>query len=249
MGSNLTESSSHWVLLLGPCATGVLRPAWKPGATWRAYGSLAPKARYFVHTRPMPNGQQENGLSVSQLFCSHLSNSIGGRAWELCHWAVFIFIFEVEICTWSHLIRVKSDESYWELRITTLATSTCAFCIRVWARLKRRTTTCRSSCMNTMNNYSWMWNTTDIKEPAMRSPIWSHLIDCWSILSGAIWAVLKSLRCHQPSKLPADELFIYSRLPAVSYIGNKIGLVWKQHGDRLLIFFNVLTTQTALTYN
>ena len=40
-------------------------------------------------------------------------------AWELRSLAVFIFIFEVEICSWSHLIGFKNDESYWELRITT----------------------------------------------------------------------------------------------------------------------------------
>ena len=32
----------------------------------------------------------------------------------------------------------------------------------------------------------------------------------------------------QPTKLPADELFIYIRLPTVSYIGSKIGQVRKQ---------------------
>ena len=75
-----------------------------------------------------------------------------------------------------------------------------------------------------VNSYSWQWKTTDIKEQVMRLLIWSHLIGCWSILSGAIWAVLKCLRYRRPTKLPADKLFPYSRLPAVS----KIGLVGTQ---------------------
>ena len=44
-----------------------------------------------------------------------------------------------------------------------------------------------------INSYSGMRKTTDIKAPAMCICIWSHMIDCWFFLSGAIWAVLERL--------------------------------------------------------
>ena len=99
------------------------------------------------------------------------------------------------------------------------------FSAGVWFKMQDRKAEQQPVEQAAVNSYSWLWKTTDIKAQAMRLLIWSHLIGCWSILSGAIWAVLKCLRYRRPTKLPADKLFPYSRLPAVSYIGSKIGLV------------------------
>ena len=41
------EFKSRWVLLLEPCATGVLRPAYKPRATWLSHMAALP-LRYFI---------------------------------------------------------------------------------------------------------------------------------------------------------------------------------------------------------
>ena len=98
----------------------------------------------------------------------------------------------------------------------------------VWFKMQDRKAEQQPMEQAAVDSYSWMWKTTDIKIQAMRLLIWSHLIGCWSILSGAIWAVLKCLRYRRPSKLPADELFQYSRLRAVGYIRSKIGLVGTQ---------------------
>ena len=102
------------------------------------------------------------------------------------------------------------------------------FSARVWLKMQDRKAKGQPVEQAGVNSYSWLWKTTDIKAQVMRLLIWSHLIDCWSILSGAIWAVLKCLRYRRPTKLPADKLFPYSRLLAVSYIGSKIGLVGAQ---------------------
>ena len=99
-----------------------------------------------------------------------------------------------------------------------------------------------------VNSYSWQWKTTDIKEQVMRLLIWSHLIGCWSILSGAIWAVLKCLRYRRPTKLPADKLFPYSRLPAVSYIGSKIGLVGTQLKGFIMSFVDKMLKSVPLKF-
>ena len=69
----------------------------------------------------------------------------------------------------------------------------------------------------------------------MHSRTWSHLIGCWSILSGAIWAVLKCLRFHLLAKLPADELCTYSRLLWLAKSGAK-SAQWKPSLMRTMLY-------------
>ena len=135
---------------------------------------------------------------------------------------------------------MKAIESYgsprWlpQLVLSALVWFLVVFSAGVWFKMQDQKAEQQPVEQAAVNSYSWLWKTTDIKAQVMSLLIWSHLIGCWS---GAIWAVLKCLRYRWPTKLPADKLFPYSRLPAVSYIRSKIGLVRTQFNGASLKSF------------
>ena len=103
-------------------------------------------------------------------------------------------------------LRTKAIESYgsphWlpQLVLSALVCFLVMFSAGVWFKMQDRKAEQQPVEQAAVNSYSWLWKTTDIKAQAMRLLIWSHLIGCWSILSGAIWAVLKCLHYRRPTQ-------------------------------------------------